>query len=589
MPEADDIGGRLDFIEAVRNGRVDEVRERLTIGAAALGAVDFDDLTALMWAAYLGRTDLVAMLLEAGADPNARNRHGRTALMYAAGQDRHEVIPLLLRAGAVVDVVDLAGKTAIDFAPTKTLRNASARLLRRAVLAAPRLGSRRGLLLGNLTRVPHRLRQRFADTLLVDEFEEWAYWPLSALLFAVLYPFGLVLGAAWLKDYEALRAALIVCGTAYALVQLLLTFPTCIQLLALFGRSGNYKSQQSWGEGALQINREESVDMTDAGFVSGLITHRTRELRRGQDAVSGAKSGRQEASRLHKVGSAINCLAIAALYIWIASSLSESVEKGLLVTFPCAVVIWLLVRRERRLRLRRLKAAQVRVDRVATTIGQLPESNEVGDSLLQARFGLYLRPFVTTNAIPLGRIDLETILAYSFAPIMPIVALGQPGEHIGAGRIQTTDDRWQHEISRMLDRAALILCIPSARPGTLWELEQLKARALLGKTVFIMPRNFMLDANSYQTFDWLYFSDEWGEAVRAAAGIGLCLPRFFRKGLLFKLRTDGRLASHAPLEPDRLLILEDLSHGGADGADGDGNGGNGGGGNGGGGGGGNGG
>ncbi len=39
---------------------------------------DIDGYTALMWAASHGHADIVDMLLEAGADPSLRNRHGET-------------------------------------------------------------------------------------------------------------------------------------------------------------------------------------------------------------------------------------------------------------------------------------------------------------------------------------------------------------------------------------------------------------------------------------------------------------------------------------------------------------------------------
>ena len=135
------------------------------------------------------------------------------------------------------------------------------------------------------------------------------------------------------------------------------------------------------------------------------------------------------------------------------------------------------------------------------------EGSDISVSGPERSFGVYLRPFVTTNRVPLGRMDLETLLAYSFAPLLPFVALGRPGEHVGAGRIQTTDDHWQDKIAAMLERSALILCIPTARPGTMWELGQLRTRGLLTKTIFIMPHDFKLplDSRPFGTS----FSDEW--------------------------------------------------------------------------------
>jgi len=51
----------------------------------------YDD-TALIHAAYAGDTDTVAVLLEKGADVNAKDDMGRTALIEAARQGRTETV-----------------------------------------------------------------------------------------------------------------------------------------------------------------------------------------------------------------------------------------------------------------------------------------------------------------------------------------------------------------------------------------------------------------------------------------------------------------------------------------------------------------
>ena len=44
-----------------------------------------NDAIALGWAAFFGRSDVVAVLLEAGSDPTQRNKHGLTPLGCAVG------------------------------------------------------------------------------------------------------------------------------------------------------------------------------------------------------------------------------------------------------------------------------------------------------------------------------------------------------------------------------------------------------------------------------------------------------------------------------------------------------------------------
>lgn len=80
MPEAPD-----DLMAAVRGGDLDGVR-RLARGAPErLDAAGPDGRTALMLAASAGHEEMVALLLELGADPALRDGAGKTAAELAFG------------------------------------------------------------------------------------------------------------------------------------------------------------------------------------------------------------------------------------------------------------------------------------------------------------------------------------------------------------------------------------------------------------------------------------------------------------------------------------------------------------------------
>ena len=77
---------------------------------------DANGRTALMHAVRNERPDTIALLLEAGADPNVPDAGGVTALMIAVG-DRHDfIVKMLLEAGAHPNTADAGGVTALMLA-----------------------------------------------------------------------------------------------------------------------------------------------------------------------------------------------------------------------------------------------------------------------------------------------------------------------------------------------------------------------------------------------------------------------------------------------------------------------------------------
>ena len=82
------------------------------------GQVALVGLTALIQAAPYAPPAVVQALLEAGADPNARDSREMTALMFAVASDRQnpDAVRLLLKARAAVDAKSNTGETALDWA-----------------------------------------------------------------------------------------------------------------------------------------------------------------------------------------------------------------------------------------------------------------------------------------------------------------------------------------------------------------------------------------------------------------------------------------------------------------------------------------
>jgi len=92
-----DLGDEL--LQAAKDGDLAEVEKLLELGVG----VDFQGSigrTALMEASYSGYTEIVELLIDAGADVNIQNSysHGSTALLWASMYDRLPIVELLIEA-----------------------------------------------------------------------------------------------------------------------------------------------------------------------------------------------------------------------------------------------------------------------------------------------------------------------------------------------------------------------------------------------------------------------------------------------------------------------------------------------------------
>ncbi|MEM0986858.1 MAG: hypothetical protein AAGJ32_11470 [Pseudomonadota bacterium] len=175
-------------------------------------------------------------------------------------------------------------------------------------------------------------------------------------------------------------------------------------------------------------------------------------------------------------------------------------------------------------------------------------------------FILYLRPFVSTDALAgrrltavrVGRgmvvnedrLEIESEIEAALRPIAPLVALGQPLEHEGAGRIAVPETQWQDAIAALMQQAALIILLPSPRNGTLWEIDQLIDGGYLAKTLILDPPNYGSSRPDYDP------ETEWQAVQVAFAQRGLAVPEDHREGLVLHFPAGARTPERYPVGLD---------------------------------------
>lgn len=128
------IHARIDramstLMVAALDGRTDIVAELLELGAD-IEAINADGNQALWMACVAERGDIIGLLLAAGSDVEHLNENGFNCLMYAASTGKLQVVEQLLAAGADAGAESPEGLNALECAATLPV-------LRRLRAAAP--------------------------------------------------------------------------------------------------------------------------------------------------------------------------------------------------------------------------------------------------------------------------------------------------------------------------------------------------------------------------------------------------------------------------------------------------------------------
>jgi uncharacterized protein len=122
------FSGDISLAGAIKTGQRAAAIDMIANKAADVNAAEADGSTPLLWAANLNDADLVARLLQAGANPKVRNQLGSAPLAEAAFHANTEMIKALLAAGADPNAAGPDGQTPL-MTIVRTANLAAAKLL----------------------------------------------------------------------------------------------------------------------------------------------------------------------------------------------------------------------------------------------------------------------------------------------------------------------------------------------------------------------------------------------------------------------------------------------------------------------------
>ncbi len=106
----------MTIISTIQDGYIQTLRFLLKSEGENPNQCDETGETPLMLAARKGRVEALQLLIEAGADLDARNEAGQTALFLAVMKEHTEAVRVLIEAGADINAMTPEGETPLDAA-----------------------------------------------------------------------------------------------------------------------------------------------------------------------------------------------------------------------------------------------------------------------------------------------------------------------------------------------------------------------------------------------------------------------------------------------------------------------------------------
>lgn len=119
MPDEETVAeSDKTLVDHIKEGNTTDVKACLNrqSNLSLLNKTDGEGLAPIHWAADSGFSEILEILINAGADVNLRDADGQTALHYASSCGHSQCVKSLLQHGAKIDITDNENCTALSVA-----------------------------------------------------------------------------------------------------------------------------------------------------------------------------------------------------------------------------------------------------------------------------------------------------------------------------------------------------------------------------------------------------------------------------------------------------------------------------------------
>lgn len=125
MPDDETIAeSDKTLVDFIKEGKVSDVKSCLNAPniSSLINKTDEGGLAPVHWAADSGFSEVLEILIDAGANVNLQDSDGQTALHYASSCGQVECVKCLLQHGARTDIIDNEGCTAVSVASDESIK-----------------------------------------------------------------------------------------------------------------------------------------------------------------------------------------------------------------------------------------------------------------------------------------------------------------------------------------------------------------------------------------------------------------------------------------------------------------------------------